>query len=139
MAGGKTWRPARGIPSAPGCAASRRGWARGVNPIPDSLGGVTPGICMRDAAKAIEFYKKAFGATEVMKFIDPASGKVAHAEMKIADRALFMLSEQYPGFNHCPEAYGGTTVTMYVYVEDVDRFIDRAVAAGAKLIMPVKD
>jgi PhnB protein len=110
-----------------------------VTPIPDNYRGVTPAICMKDAAKAMEFYKKAFGASEVMKFIDPASGKIAHAEMKIADRALFMVSDQYPGFNHAPEEYGGTTATFYVYVEDVDRFIDRAVKAGAKLLMPVKN
>lgn len=110
-----------------------------VNPIPDNYRGVTPAICMKDAAKAIEFYKKAFGATEVMKFVDPSTGKIGHAEMKIADRAMFMLSDQYSGYNHSPEEYGGSTVVLYVYVEDVDRFIDRAVKAGAKLIMPVKN
>src|SRR5262249_40893985 len=63
------------------------------------------------------------------------SGKIGHAEMKIADRALFMLSDQYPGYNHSPEEYGGSTAVLYVYVGDVDRFIDRAVKAGAEVVM----
>ena len=109
-----------------------------VNPIPDLFRGVTPALCMPQAAKAMEFYKKAFGATELVKFVDPSSGKVAHAEMKIGEHALFIVSDVHPGFNHSPEEFGGTTVNLYVYVPDVDRFIERAVAAGAKLVMPVK-
>jgi PhnB protein len=110
-----------------------------VNPIPDMFRGVTPALCARDAAKAIDFYKKAFGATEIMKFVDPGSGKIAHAELKIGEHALFMLADVHPGFNHSPEEFGGaTTVNLYVYVPDVDRFVERAVAAGAKLVMPVK-
>jgi PhnB protein len=99
---------------------------------------ITPMLTVRDAAKAIEFYKEAFGATEVMRLTEPG-GKVGHAEIRIGG-ALLMLADEYPDYGfRGPDALGGSAVTIHLYVEDVDEFARRAVAAGAKLASPVKD
>jgi len=109
-----------------------------VQPIPAGYAGVTPYLIIRDAARALDFYKKAFGAVEVMRFPRP-DGKIAHAEMKIGD-GVFMLADEsreqgYKG----PEALGGTPVSMMFYVKDVDAVFARAVAAGAVAKQPLKD
>jgi len=108
-----------------------------VNPIPDGFRGATPMLAVRDAAGAIDFYKRAFGAVEVLRLTDPA-GKVAHAEVRVGD-ALVMLAEENPAFNHSPASLGGSTVIISLYVPDVDAFAARAVAAGATVVFPVKD
>lgn len=108
-----------------------------VKPIPDGFQGATPMLAIRDAARAIEFYKKAFGATEVMRLTEP-SGKIAHAEIKIG-QALIMLAEEHPDYNRSPQSLGGSSVILHLYVEDVDALACQAVAAGAKLVFPVKD
>jgi PhnB protein len=106
--------------------------------IPDGYQSATPYLCVKDAAKALEFYKKAFGAKELMRMGDPA-GKIGHAEIKIGE-AIVMLSDEFPDFGHLsPESIGGTPVSIMVYVEDVDGFVNKAVAAGAKLERPVQD
>lgn len=105
--------------------------------IPQGFHSVTPALAFRDAASAIEFYKKAFGATEVMRLTDP-DGKIAHAELLIGDSHI-MISEENPEFNHSPQSLGGSTVVLHLYVEDVDALVDQATAAGAKLVIPVKD
>jgi PhnB protein len=93
---------------------------------------------VHDAPAAIEFYKKAFGATEVMRFADP-SGKVGHAEIKIG-QALVMLADEYPDMEiRGPRAYGGSPVKISLFVTDVDAFAKKAIAAGAKLVRPVQD
>ncbi|HYY57143.1 MAG TPA: VOC family protein [Pyrinomonadaceae bacterium] len=106
--------------------------------IPEGYHAVTPYLCVSDAAGAIEFYKKVFGAAELMRLAD-ASGKIGHAEIKIGDTPV-MLSDEFPemGFRS-PQSFGGSPVTMHLYVEDVDTIVMRAVATGAKILEPVKD
>ncbi|MBW4699495.1 MAG: VOC family protein [Aphanocapsa lilacina HA4352-LM1] len=99
----------------------------------------TPYLCTRDASKALEFYKNAFGATEAMAPMTDPSGKIMHAEIKIGD-ALIMFADEFPDMGFLsPQALGGSAVTVVMRVEDVDTFTDRAVAAGAKLCAPVED
>ena len=106
--------------------------------IPDGFHGATPYLCCRDAARAIEFYKQAFGATELMRLAEP-SGKIGHAEMKIGD-AVIMLADEYPDHGAIsPQSLGGTAVTIHLYVGDVDALVTRAGAAGAKIERPPTD
>lgn len=108
-----------------------------VKSIPDGYHSVTPMLAIKDATSAIEFYKQAFGATELERMTDP-SGKIAHAEIAIGD-ARIMIADEYSEYNISPQTLGGSTVIIYVYVEDVDKLVDRAVAAGAKIQHPVED
>ena len=112
--------------------------ADGVRAIPEGFEGATPYLCVRGGADALEFYKKAFGATEVMR-MDMPDGRVGHAEIRIGT-ALVMLADEFPemGFKS-PQTLGGSPVLIHVYVEDVDAFVERAVAAGATLKRPVQD
>ncbi|MEP7335408.1 MAG: VOC family protein [Actinomycetota bacterium] len=98
--------------------------------IPDGYHSVTPYLAVDDAAAAIDFYARAFGATE--RYLMPApDGKVAHAELEIGD-SLVMLSDGFPGAqDKTPKELGGTTVAMFLYVEDVDALYAQAVEAGA--------
>jgi len=109
-----------------------------VKPIPEGYRSVTPYLIVGDAAGAIEFYKKALGATERMRFAAPG-GKVGHAEVTIGD-SVVMLADEFPdmGFRG-PKSLGGSAVSLMVYVEDVDTAFRRAIAAGAKELRPVKD
>ena len=109
-----------------------------AKPIPDGYHTATPYLIISNAAKAIEFYKEAFGATECMRLQTP-DGKLMHAEVKIGDSPI-MLCDECPEWNALsPQTIGGTTVSIVLYVEDVDAVVNRAVAAGAKLLMPVAD
>jgi PhnB protein len=109
-----------------------------VKPIPDQYRGATPYITVKNAAGAIEFYKKAFGAIELMRIGAP-DGKIGHAEIKIGE-AMIMLSDEYPDMDVLsPETIGGSPVTIHLYVEDVDAMAARAVEAGAKMVRPVED
>ena len=109
-----------------------------AKPIPDGFHGATPYLCCKDAAGAIEFYKKAFGATEVMRLAEP-SGRIGHAEVKIGE-AVIMLSDEHAEIGvRSPQSLGGTPVAIHLYVEDVDALARRAVAAGAQLTRPVAD
>jgi PhnB protein len=109
-----------------------------VKAIPEGYEGATPYLIIKGAANAIEFYKKAFGATEIMRIPTPG-GTVGHAEIKIGN-AIIMLADEFPEMNcKSPEAYGGSPVSMMVYVPDVDKFVKRAVDAGAKLVRPVEN
>jgi PhnB protein len=109
-----------------------------AKPIPDGYHSVTPYLIVQGAASAIEFYKKAFAASEVMRFDGP-DGKVGHAEIKIGDSPV-MLADEYPdmGFRS-PQSLGGAGVSLMVYVEQVDAVFQRAISAGAKEVHPVKD
>ena len=112
--------------------------ARKVKPIPAGYHAVTPYLSIRAAAQAIEFYKKAFGAAEVMRMPGP-DGKLGHAEIRIGDSRV-MLSDEYPEMAFMgPQTRGGSTVHIHLYVKDVDATTARAVAAGAKLIRPIED
>lgn len=109
-----------------------------VEPIPAEYAGVTPYLSVNDAAAAIEFYKKGFGATEVMRLPGP-DGKLGHAEIRIGD-ALVMLADESPDYgNLSPKTLGGSAVRLHMYVEDVDAFFEQAVAAGAKVLIPIAD
>ena len=106
--------------------------------IPEGYHTVTPYLYVRDAARAIEFYKKAFGATELSRF-DAPGGKIAHAEIKIGD-SLIMLADEFPDMDaRSPQTIGGTPVGLLLYVEDVDAVAASAVSAGATLRSPLED
>lgn len=109
-----------------------------VKPIPDGYHTLTPYMTVRDAARAIDFYKKAFGAVErgVMK---GPEGKVMHAELTIGD-SIFMVADEFPEYGSLsPQSTGGAGMGLHIYLEDVDSAFDRAVQAGASVEMPVSD
>ena len=109
-----------------------------TKPIPDGYHTVTPHIAVDGAADAIEYYKKAFGAKERMRMEGPG-GMIAHAEIEIGD-SLVMLSDPFPQSNvQPPHAVGGTTGSIFLYVEDVDSVVQQAVDAGATISMEVED
>jgi uncharacterized glyoxalase superfamily protein PhnB len=109
-----------------------------ANPIPQGYHTVTPNIVVNEAAKALEFYQKAFGAEETVRMPGP-DGSIMHAEFRIGD-SVIMLADEMPDMGaKSPKAYGGTPVRFYVYVENVDAAWKRAVDAGAKTIMPLQD
>jgi PhnB protein len=109
-----------------------------VKKIPEGYHSITPALIVKNGDAAIEFYKKGFGAEERCRMKSP-DGRVAHAELKLGD-SVFMLSDEYPEMKcHSPNSIGGSPVSMYVYVEDVDSLFDKAVSAGAKVLDPVKD
>ena len=107
-----------------------------VRPIPEGYGTVTPYLIVDGAARAIEFYKQAFGATETFRMERP-DGRVGHAEIKIGDSHV-MLADEHPEMGaRGPQAIGGSPISLVLYVEDVDATVNRAVEAGAKLTRPV--
>lgn len=109
-----------------------------IKPIPDGYHTATPYLVITNAGKAIDFYKEAFEARESMRLETP-DGKVMHAEITIGDSPI-MLCDECPEWNALsPQTIGGTAVSIMLYVEDVDTVVNRAVAAGAKLLMPVAD
>lgn len=109
-----------------------------VKPIPDGYHSVTPYLYIDGAARAIDFYKQAFGAVEVMRLAGP-DGKVGHAEIKIGDSHV-MLADEFPEMGaRGPHTIGGTAVGLMVYLPDVDVVVDRAVKAGATLERPVEN
>jgi PhnB protein len=109
-----------------------------VKPIPEGYTTITPYLVVRGAAKAIEFYQKAFGARELMRFPMP-DGTVAHAEIKIGN-AIMMLADEMPGMGYLgPASRGGCTGGIALYVEDADALFRQAIAAGAKQIKPMED
>ncbi len=108
-----------------------------VKPKPDGYHSLTPMLSIEGAAQAIEFYKKAFGAEETMRF--EHAGSVAHAELRIGD-SLFMFGEPWPGSaQRSPKELGGSPAGLMIYVDDVDAAFARAVAAGATVVQPVTD
>jgi PhnB protein len=109
-----------------------------TKPIPEGFHTATPYLILSDAAGAIEFYKKAFGATEIARLLQP-DGRVGHGEIRIGD-SLVMLSDEFPEYGaRSPQSLGGSPVIIHLYVEDVDGLARQAVAAGAKVLIPVKD
>ncbi len=108
--------------------------------IPKGYNTITPYLIIKGAAQAIDYYKKVFGATEIMRMPGP-DGKVGHAELKIGD-SHFMLADENPsmGQGHTSAAtIGASPVSLYVYLPDVDNVFDRAVAEGAKVLKPVEN
>ena len=109
-----------------------------VKPIPEGMHTLTPHLICDGAADAIEFYKKAFNAVETTRLPGP-NGKLMHASLKIGDSTL-MLAEEFPNCgNSSPLTLKGSPVTLHLYVKDVDASVAQAVAAGAKVTMPVAD
>ena len=109
-----------------------------VKPIPEGYHAVTPYLSVKGAAEAIEFYKKAFGAKEVMRMPGPG-GTIGHAEIQIGKSRL-MLADEYPEMNfRSPHSFGGSPVHIHLYVKDADGVATQAVTAGAKLLRPVAD
>jgi PhnB protein len=110
---------------------------RSVNPIPEGHQTATTCLVVRGAARAIEFYENAFGAFELMRHADP-SGHIVHAEIMVGDTRI-ALADEAGDYNRSPEALGGSSTIIGLYVEDVDAFAERAVAAGAKILVPISD
>ena len=109
-----------------------------VNYIPQRYHTATPYLIVKGAARAIDLYKQAFGATELMRFPGPG-GSIGHAEIRIGDSPI-MLADEMPQMGYrSPAALGGSPVSVMLYVPDVDKVVDRAVKAGAKLEKPVAD
>jgi len=109
-----------------------------VKPIPEGMSTVTPHLVCAGAAEAIEFYKNAFGATELIRLPGP-DGTILHACLQIGNSRI-MLAEEMPKWRSFgPRSLNGTPVTLHLYVEDADSFAQHAVDAGAKLVMPVSD
>ena len=109
-----------------------------VNAIPPGYHSITPYLVVNEASRAIEFYKQAFGAKETVRMGGPG-GKVGHAELKIGD-SMLMLSDEMPGSGtRSPQSLGGSPVSIFMYVENVDSVFNQAVKAGAKADMPPQD
>ena len=109
-----------------------------VKPIPEGYHNVTPYLVVDGAAKAIDFYKKVFGAAEKMRMPSPG-GKVGHAELTLGD-SMIMLADEHPDMGaRAPHAFGGSAVSLMVYVPDVDATVKTAIAAGAKVVRPVEN
>ena len=109
-----------------------------VQPIPEGYNSATPYLIVNGAARAIEFYQRAFGATEIMRFAMP-DGNIGHAEIKIGNSPI-MLADEFPEMGYKgPQSLGGSPVSIMLYVEDVDSVFNRAVAAGGSIREAVQD
>jgi PhnB protein len=109
-----------------------------VQAIPAGYTGVTAYLIIRNAARALEFYKKAFGATEVLRLAGP-DGTIGHAEIRIGDGHVMLADEKLDMGYRGPESLGGSPVGLMFYVKDADACIGQALAAGATLKQPIKD
>lgn len=109
-----------------------------VQPVPEGFGTLTPTLCCRGVGDAIEFYKKAFGAEEVLVLRMPDGEKVMHAELKIGD-SMLMLTDEWPEMAQSPQQLNGTSVCLSLYFADCDAAWKKAVAAGATSLMEPSD
>ena len=109
-----------------------------VKAIPDGYHNVTPYLFVKGAVGAIDFYKKVFGATEIMRMAGP-TGKIMHAEVKIGDSIVMLADENLQTGVMSPQTIGGYSVGLHVYVENVDAVIQKAVENGAKPLRPIKN
>jgi PhnB protein len=109
-----------------------------VNYIPEGYNTVTPYLVIKGAAKAIDYYKKVFGATVVVR-MDGPGGKVGHAELQIGDSRIMLADENPAMGNRSAENIGGSPVSLYVYLPDCDTVVAKAAAEGAKILKPVQD
>ena len=110
-----------------------------VKPIPDGFHTLTPYLSIRGAAQAIDFYKRAFGATERFRMLGPDGKRVGHAEIVIGD-SIVMLADEFPEYgNSSPQTLNGTPVCFGLYVKDADSAYKRAVDAGATVLKPIAD
>ena len=109
-----------------------------AKPIPDGFHTLTPHLTVTDATKAIEFYRKALGAQEIERHMTPDGKSVMHAQLKIGN-SMLMLGNEFPPTCLSPKSRGGTTVPLYLYVDNADAAFDRAVKAGCTVKMPMTD
>jgi PhnB protein len=111
-----------------------------VSPVPKGYNSITPYLIIKGASQAIDYYKKVFGATEVFR-MDGPGGKVGHAELQIGDSRI-MLADENPGMgagHASATTVGGSPVSLYLYIPDVDKVVERAVSNGAKVVKAVED
>ena len=109
-----------------------------VKPVPDGYHTATPYLIVKGASRAIEFYRQAFGAEEILR-LDGPDGRVGHAEIRIGDSRL-MLADEHPDFGALsPVSVGGSPVNLHLYVDDVDRVVETAASAGAVTLRPVRN
>jgi PhnB protein len=108
-----------------------------VKPVPEGSHTITPSLIVDDGLRALDFYKRAFGAIETMRMLTP-DGKLSHGEIKIGD-SLLMVSDASVYRMRSPRALGGTPVSLYMYVDNADAVFNQAVEAGAEPTMPVAD
>lgn len=112
---------------------------KGVRPIPEGYHTVTPYLIVRYGAQAIDFYKRALGAQELLRMPGPDGFSIGHAELKIGDCPIMMSEEHVEQGCRSPQTLGGSPISFYVYVENVDAAFQKAVAAGAEVRRPVTD
>lgn len=107
--------------------------------IPEGFHTATPYICLRSAAEAIDYYKRAYGAVETYKTLAD-DGRIRHAQIRIGD-SMFMLSDEFPEYEMMKsvQTIGGSPVSIFLYVDDADAVAARAIVAGGKEVMPVTD
>jgi PhnB protein len=110
-----------------------------IKAVPEGFHTLTPHLVIKGASQAIEFYKKAFGAQEIVRLPGPDGKSIMHAQLKIGDSPLFLVDESPEMGNRGPQSHGGSPVTIHVYVDDVDTVYNQAVAAGAQVRMPLAD
>ncbi len=106
-----------------------------VRAIPEGYHSISPALTCKDAARAIEFYKSVFGATEIMRMPGP-DGKIMHAEVKIGDSIIF-INDEFPGMAQAPSPGVTPSVYLFLYNENVDSVFNRAVSMGSKVVMPL--
>jgi PhnB protein len=133
MAAKKKKKSASKARKAPKKAATKK-----VSPVPKGYSTVTPHLVLRGAARAIDFYKKAFGAKERMRMGGP-DGNIGHAELQIGSSIVMCADEMPQMGSSAPETVGGSPVHIFLYVPDVDKIFGQAVQAGAKVDMPLTD
>jgi len=109
-----------------------------VRPVPVGCHTVTPYLTVSDAARALEFYQRAFGAEELLR-LHTKNGRIVHAEMSLGDSRLMLAEESSSGDTRSPNALNGSTASVFLYVEDVDSAFARATDAGARADMPPQD
>ena len=108
-----------------------------VRAIPEGYHSISPSLTCKNAARAIEFYKSVFGATEVMRMPGP-EGKIMHAELKIGDSVIF-INDEFPGMAEAPAPGVTPSLFMFLYTEDVDSVYNRAVSMGSMVVMPLEN
>ena len=123
-------RPSKGPRTAPQPA---------VDPVPEDFRTITPHLVVRGVALAIDFYQRAFGASELFRNLAPDGVSVQHAELLLGE-SRFWVNDEFPEWGvRSPVTLGGSPVTLHLYVEDVDALWERAVAAGAEVVIPLED
>jgi uncharacterized glyoxalase superfamily protein PhnB len=110
-----------------------------IRPVPEEFHTITPHLVVRGVAEAVAFYRKAFGAEELYRNLAPDGKSIIHSELLLGDSRLF-VNDELPEYGvQSPQTLGGSPITLHLYVEDVDAIFQRAVDAGAEVIMPVQN